>query len=228
MISLPFYRLLQVSMRLTRNLLPLAPLALGLLVLSGNASANTPSTVKQEKKAGQQTSAKKVATPSSTAKHTDTAAKRTTSKLASANTAHRYKPAPTKVAKAVTEPKAPPPKPAISPEVVRKLSTLEETNKVLEGRVTELSQSLNALSQRHEDLKTRVDNPPPPPPMPKPEVPAGPLVVTGIVGALLGLLGSLVGGMAKLRFPLRARKEDTVPFPAPAEPMVMRQEPSVS
>lgn len=200
-----------------------APLTMALLALATQTQATTQNTAQHDKKAAQQASAKKAAAAPA-ANHVAAPAKKSARKAAGKPVAPSPKAAPAKPPKAVAETPAAPPKPVIPPELVRRISSLEDNNKALETRISELAQDLAAANRRHDELKTRVDNPPP---LPKPEVPAGPLVLTGLVGALLGLLGSLAGGLLKGRLS-RAKEKDVVPFPAPAEPMTLRQEPTVS
>lgn len=208
-------------MRLTKTTHRLAtPLTIALLALATGTQAATQTTATHDKKSAQSASVKKAGTPTRTAHRAEAPARKSSKK---ASPARQSTKAADKPEKALTEAKAVPAKPSVPPEVTRKIATLEETNKALETKLGEVTQTLAALSQRHEELKTRVDNPPP---MPKPEVPAGPLVLTGLLGALLGLGGSLAAGAMKGRQQSRPKEEEMVPFPA--EPVAVRQEPTVS
>lgn len=192
-------------------------LASALLALASTAQATT---TQPEKKPAPTVTVK------TTAAHST--AKANTRKETAKKPAVAHKAAASKPAKVVAAP-TPAPKPTVPPEVLRRIAALEDSNKALDARVGELSQSLAALGQRHADLKQQVDNPPPPPPLPKPEVPSGPLVLTGLLGALLGFLGSLAGGLTKSRRKDKTVQNEEAASPAvPAEPALVRQEPSVS
>lgn len=110
---------------------------------------------------------------------------------------------------------APAPAPAIPPEVVRRMTELENANRQLENRVEELGRQLSGLSQAHSELKRAHAAPPTPAVLPASPVPIIGTLVASVFGGLFGFFGARLGrGMKPSAEPKTAAKKQPAPSKA--------------
>lgn len=110
----------------------------------------------------------------------------------------------------------PAPAPVIPPEVIRRMTELENSNRQLEGRVEELGRQLSGLSQAHSELKRAHAAPATPAVLPASPVPIIGSLVASVFGGLFGFFGARLGRGMKSP----AESKDTSKKPAPSKAQV--------
>lgn len=109
----------------------------------------------------------------------------------------------------------PAPAPAIPPEVVRRMTEMENSNRQLESRVEELGRQIGGLSQAHAELKRAHAASATPAMQPASPVPIIGSLVASVFGGLFGFFGARLGRGMKL--PARPKAADKKPVPSKAQ-----------
>lgn len=146
-----------------------------------------------------------------------------TAKAAPKRTAVKPVPHRDKAAPPVARKVAAAPVPAIPPEVVRRMTELENSNRQLENRVEELGRQLGGLSQAHAELKKAHAAPAASVAQPASPVPIIGTLVASVFGGLFGFFGARLGrGMKPSAEPKTAARK---PVPSKAQ-VAARMEPN--
>lgn len=110
---------------------------------------------------------------------------------------------------------APAPAPVIPPEVVRRMTELENANRQLESRVEELGRQMSGLSQAHAELKRAHATPVTPAVQPASPVPIIGSLVASVFGGLFGFFGARLG--RGMKFPAGPKAASKKPVQSKAQ-----------